>query len=40
MAELAKIRAKMEDSKAQMAKSSLEKTMAKLVRGQADLAMA
>ena len=40
MAEFAKARAEMEDSKAQMAKSSLEKTMAELRRGQDDLAMA
>ena len=37
--ELARIRAEMEDSRPQMAKASLEKTMAELRRNQADLAM-
>ena len=40
MAELAKTRAEMENSRAQMTKSSLEEIMAKSRRGQVDLAMA
>ena len=37
--ELARLRAEMEDSRAQMAKASLEKTMVELRRAQVDLAM-